>query len=109
MLTTIGDCAFAILRNVCASSAPVIGALFIGGAATVWAEDCGVRSRRDARTTPTARPETRTSRVYTTLVVLRVDIIPPVKLSSHSHTTRDSRARIESGRSRLRRAGQPPC
>ena len=32
MFTTIGCCAFATLRNVCASSAPVTGALFIGGA-----------------------------------------------------------------------------
>src|SRR5262245_44142065 len=108
MLTTIGDCALAILRNVCASRDPVIGALFIGGTVTVWADDCGVRSRREARTTPTARPETRTSRVYTRLVVLRVDIIPPVKLSSH-HTTRVSRARLESGRSRLRRSAPRPC
>ena len=58
MLTTIGDCAFATLRNVCASSAPVTGALFIGGTARVCADDVGVRSSRDAITIPTASDET---------------------------------------------------
>ena len=61
MLTTIGDCALATLRNVCASSAPVTGALFIGGAARVCADDAGVRSSRDAITMPTASEETAIS------------------------------------------------
>jgi hypothetical protein len=58
MFTTIGCCAFATLRNVWASSAPVTGALFMGGAVSVWADDAGVRSSRDAMTMPTARDDT---------------------------------------------------
>ena len=61
MFTTIGDCAFATFRNVCASSAPVTGALFVGGTVMVCAEDCGVRSSREATTMPTASPDTRIS------------------------------------------------
>ena len=61
MLTTIGDCDFAMLRKVCASIAPVSGALFIGGTAIVWAEEDGVRSRRDAITMPTASEATASS------------------------------------------------
>jgi len=44
---------FATFRNVCASSGPLTGALFIGGMAMVWAEDVGDRSSRDAITMPT--------------------------------------------------------
>ena len=62
MLTTIGCCALAMLRNVCASSAPVIGALFIGGTARVCADEAGVRSSRDAMTMPTASDATAISR-----------------------------------------------
>ena len=58
MLTTIGDCALATFRNVCASSAPVSGALFIGGAVKVCAEDCDAMSRRDAITSATANDDT---------------------------------------------------
>ena len=61
MFTTIGDTAFATFLNVCASSAPVTGALFIGGAVNVCACDAGVRSRRDAITSPTAIDETAIS------------------------------------------------
>ena len=61
MLTTIGVAAFAMLRNVCASSGPVIGALFIGGTAIVCADEAGVRSSRDAITMPTASEATAIS------------------------------------------------
>jgi hypothetical protein len=54
MLTTIGDCALATLRNVCASSAPVTGALFIAGTASAWADDWGERSSCEAITIPAA-------------------------------------------------------
>ena len=54
MFTTAGVTAFATSRNVVAEIEPVIGALLNGGAATVWAADCGARSRRDAMTIPTA-------------------------------------------------------
>ena len=37
---------------------PLIGALFMGGAAMVWAEDAGARSRREAMTIPTASDAT---------------------------------------------------
>ena len=57
MLTTMGDCAFATLRNVCASSAPVIGALFSAGRARPCAADDDVRSRREAMTSATANDE----------------------------------------------------
>ena len=53
MLTTIGDCIFAMLRNVVASMAPLSGALLVGGMARVCAEDAGVRSSREAMTIPT--------------------------------------------------------
>ena len=53
MLTTIGVAIFATLRKVCASSAPVTGVLFIGGALIVCAEERGARSSRDAITMPT--------------------------------------------------------
>ncbi len=62
MFTTIGDCALAMLRKVSArSSAPVIGALFIGGIAIVCADEAGVRSSRDAITMPTASEATAIS------------------------------------------------
>ena len=54
MLTTIGVCAAAIRRNVCASIVPVSGALFIGGSANDCAAEVGDRSSRDAITMPTA-------------------------------------------------------
>ena len=47
-----------MLRNVWASMAPVIGALFIGGAATICAEELGVRSSLEEITIPTAREAT---------------------------------------------------
>ena len=53
MLTTIGDCALAMLRNVVASTAPLSGALLVAGIAMVCAEDAGVRSSREAMTMPT--------------------------------------------------------
>jgi hypothetical protein len=40
-----------------------MGALFIGGAATVWAELAGDRSRRDASTIPTMMLATTISRM----------------------------------------------
>ena len=61
MLTTIGDSAFATFLNVCASSAPVIGALFIAGIVSDCADDEGVRSRRDAMTSATANDSTALS------------------------------------------------
>ena len=54
MFTTIGACAFAMLRKVSADSGPVSGALFIGGTAIVCADEVGVRSSREAMTMPTA-------------------------------------------------------
>ena len=62
MFTTIGDCAFAMFRNVDASIGPVIGALFIGGTAIVWAEDTGVRPIREKMTVLTASVATAVSR-----------------------------------------------
>jgi hypothetical protein len=48
-----------MLRNVDASTGPLSGALFIGGAEpTVCADDAGVSSRRDAMTIPTASEAT---------------------------------------------------
>jgi hypothetical protein len=44
MLTTIGDCDFAMLRNVVASTGPASGALLVAGIANVCAEDTGDRS-----------------------------------------------------------------
>jgi hypothetical protein len=49
-----------MLRNVCASIGPEIGALFIGGAATTCATDSGVRSSLEASTMPTASEATAT-------------------------------------------------
>ena len=55
MLTTAGVTAFATSRKVVAViGVPLNGALLYAGAAMVWAADCGVRSRRDAMTIPTA-------------------------------------------------------
>jgi hypothetical protein len=53
MLTTIGDCAFAIVRNVVASTGPPRGALLVDGIARVCADDVGERSSREAMTIPT--------------------------------------------------------
>ena len=58
-----GDAAFAMLRNVAASTGPVSGALFIAGSdISVCAAEPGVRSRRDARTMPTATEATAMSK-----------------------------------------------
>ena len=54
MLTTAGITVFAMSRNVVAVSGPVSGALFIGGAATVCADDSGDRPSRDAMTSAAA-------------------------------------------------------
>ena len=53
MLTTIGDCALAMLRNVVASTGPLSGALLVAGIARVCADDVGERSSREAMTMPT--------------------------------------------------------
>jgi hypothetical protein len=53
MLTTIGDCDFAIVRNVVASTGPLSGALLVDGIASVCADDVGDRSSREAITMPT--------------------------------------------------------
>ena len=59
MFTTAGDIALAMLRKVLASTGPLSGALFMGGAATVdWADEAGVRSSREAITMPTASEAT---------------------------------------------------
>ena len=50
-----------MLRKVVASTAPVSGALFMGGGTMVCAEDAGDRSSRDAMTMPTAREATARS------------------------------------------------
>ena len=62
MFTTIGDCAFAMLRKVWASIGPPIGALFIDGTAIVCADEAGVNSSRDAMTSATANDATEVSR-----------------------------------------------
>ena len=54
MLTTAGDDSLAMSRKVEAVSAPVSGALFIGGAATVCALVAGDRSSREATIIPTS-------------------------------------------------------
>ncbi len=54
MFTTIGVAVFAMLRNVVASIGPPRGAEFIGGGVIVCAPETGARSRREARTIPTA-------------------------------------------------------
>src|SRR5690348_1539635 len=81
MLTTAGVTALAMLRNVSALSAPVIGALFIGGTVIVCAIDAGVRSKRDASTIPTASDATATSGTYNK-VVFRVDILFSIQPSA---------------------------
>ena len=43
------------------NSAPVTGALFIAGMVSVWADDIGVKSSRDAITMPTASDDTAIS------------------------------------------------
>jgi hypothetical protein len=53
MLTTAGDTVLAMSRNVVADIAPVIGALFIGGA-RVWAVEVGDIPSLEAITIPTA-------------------------------------------------------
>ena len=62
MLTTAGLIALAMLRNVEASTAPLSGALFIGGTAIDWADEVGDRSSRDAITMPTASDATAINR-----------------------------------------------
>ena len=61
MFTTAGDTALAMFRNVVASTGPASGALFIGGATTVCADEAGDKSRRDAMTMPTASEATARS------------------------------------------------
>ena len=58
MYTTVGTCAFAMLRKVAESIAPDSGALFIGGTATVWADEAWGRPHCDAITMPTAADAT---------------------------------------------------
>jgi len=58
MFTTAGVTECAMSRNVVAVSGPVMGVLFIGGAASVCATDSGERSSRDAITIPTASEAT---------------------------------------------------
>src|SRR5262249_40102403 len=72
--TTAGVTALAMFRNVSAFSAPVIGALFIGGTETVCASDAGVSPMRDDSTMPTASDATAMSGTYSS-VILRVDIL----------------------------------
>jgi hypothetical protein len=73
MLTTAGETALAISLKVEAVRVPVSGALFIGGAATVWALDAGARSRRDASTMPTTS-DVRTIGSKYKNVIFRLDI-----------------------------------
>ncbi len=61
MFTTAGDTALAMFLNVAASTAPLSGALFMGGGTMVCADEAGDRSRRDAMTMPTAREATARS------------------------------------------------
>jgi len=61
MLTTVGICCLAMVRNVVASIGPPSGVLFIAGIATIWADEAGVRSRREAMTIPTATDATAIS------------------------------------------------
>ena len=51
-------------RKVLAVTGPVSGALFIGGAATVWAVDCGDNPKRDAITIPTRSDVSTTGTRY---------------------------------------------
>ena len=57
-LTTAGLMALAMFRKVAASTGPLSGALFMGGAAMVCADEAGVKSRREAMTIPTASDAT---------------------------------------------------
>jgi hypothetical protein len=50
MFTTAGITVFATSRNVLADSGPVRGALFIGGATVVCADDSGASPSREAMT-----------------------------------------------------------
>ncbi len=62
MLTTDGETAFAIVRNVEASTGPLSGALFAGSVASVdCADEAGDRSNREAMTMPTASEATAIS------------------------------------------------
>ncbi len=61
MLTTVGVTDFAMFRKVCASTAPVTGALAPTWGVTVTASERGERSRRDASTIPTASEATAMS------------------------------------------------
>ena len=72
MLTTIGDCAFAMLRNVVASMEPAIGALLVAGMVMVCADDAGARPRREATTIPTTS-EAMATRTREKTVVFRDD------------------------------------
>jgi hypothetical protein len=61
ILTTIGVCALAIVRNVLASMVPTIGLLFMGGAVDVCADDDDDKSSRDVTTIPIAIDTTPTN------------------------------------------------
>ncbi len=63
MLTTAGETALAIVRNVSASTGPEMGAVLAEGTDMVCAEDSVDRSSRDAMTMPTASEATATSTV----------------------------------------------
>ena len=54
MLTTVGLCALAMLRNVCASIGPFSAAVFAAGTLTVCADEACGRPHCDAITIPTA-------------------------------------------------------
>src|ERR1043166_2729365 len=74
MLTTAGVTALAMFRNVSALSAPVIGALFIGGTGIGCAIDAGGRARGAARTIPTGSDAPTMTGTYKS-VIFRVDIL----------------------------------
>jgi hypothetical protein len=61
MFTTAGMTLLATSRNVLAVSGPVMGALFIGGATVVCADDSGASPRREAMTSAAAADVTAMS------------------------------------------------
>ncbi len=82
MLTTAGETFLAMSRKVLALTVPVSGALFIGGAAVVWAIELGDNPKRDAITIPTRSDVSTTGTRYRSAVFL-LDI-------SASQSTRSS-------------------
>ena len=70
MLTTAGETFLAMSRKVLALTVPVSGALFIGGAATVWAIELGDNPKRDAITIPTRSDVSTTGTRYRSAVFL---------------------------------------